>query len=177
MVSLPVDRPVGRALIVGSPDCRVESLQLLQRLGFECAEANDPYAAMAEICRRPMVYRTVILSLQNLYREEIQVVGAIKSRFQHMEVWLVDIDGRQAALAEGLRLGADGLAGHDGLHRLGAAPAGAALAAGRDPGHPVEAPESSPEPIEAGPPAMEDPAGGPSGPLLTAEELRALLQD
>ena len=49
---------------------RAEPLGTHARLGYGCAEADDPYAAMAELCRRPMVYRAVILSLSSLHREE-----------------------------------------------------------------------------------------------------------
>ena len=35
-------------------------------MGYGCAEADDPYAAMVELCRRPMVYRAVIVSLSSL---------------------------------------------------------------------------------------------------------------
>ena len=53
-VSLPVTRPSGRALVVGNPTGRAEPLGTLQRMGFGCAEMDDPYAAMAELCRRPI---------------------------------------------------------------------------------------------------------------------------
>ena len=53
-VSMPVTRPIGRALIIGSPSCRPAPLNTLQRLGFTCAEIDDPYSAMAEISRRPL---------------------------------------------------------------------------------------------------------------------------
>src|SRR5688500_16598864 len=108
-VSLPVSRPVGRALIVGSPTNRTLPLSTLQRLGFTCAETDDPYGAMLELCRRPLVYRAVILSLTSLYREELQIIATIKRRMPHVEVWLTHIEARQASLAEAMRLGADGL--------------------------------------------------------------------
>src|ERR1700710_949751 len=103
-VSLPVTRPVGRALLVGSPPCRVQPLVTLQGLGFACAEADDPYAAMRELCRRPLIYRALILSLSSLYREELQFISAVRRRFPHIEIWLADTDGRQASLADGVCL-------------------------------------------------------------------------
>jgi DNA-binding NarL/FixJ family response regulator len=93
-------------------------MEILRGLGFGATEADDPYAAMAELCRRPLVYRAVILSLASLYREELSMIPAVKARFPHVEVWLAQTDGRQAALAEGMRLGADGLLAEDGLHRV-----------------------------------------------------------
>lgn len=117
-ISLPVSRPVGRALIVGNPAFRAGPLESLQQIGFQCAELDDPYAAMAELCQRPLVYRALILSLNSLFREELGMVAAVKSHFPHIDIWLSDTDGRQAALAESLRLGADGLVAEDGLHRI-----------------------------------------------------------
>src|SRR5436190_657731 len=55
-VSLKIERSGGRVLIVGSPACRAQPLGVLQRLGYTCAETPDPYSAMLEVCRRPMVY-------------------------------------------------------------------------------------------------------------------------
>jgi hypothetical protein len=93
-------------------------LDLLQRLGFTCAEADDPYAAMAELCARPLAYNAMIISLNCLYKEELQIIKAAKTRFPHIEIWLAHTDGRQAAMVEGVRLGADGILADDGLHRL-----------------------------------------------------------
>src|SRR5688500_9387098 len=128
-VSLPVTRPIGRALVVGNPASRPDAVDALQRLGFGCSETDDPYAAMAELCRRPLVYRALILSLVSVYREELNLVAAVKRRFPHVEIWLTHTDGRQASLAEAMRLGADGLLAEDGLHRV-ALPTGAASASG-----------------------------------------------
>src|SRR5579862_5027590 len=107
-VSLPVTRPVGRALLVGSPASRAEAVGMLERVGFASSEADDPYAAMMELCRRPLIYRALILSLGSLYREELPLIAVVKRRFPHIEIWLTQTDGRAAALAYGMRLGADG---------------------------------------------------------------------
>src|SRR4051794_27160791 len=96
-VSMPVNRPPGRALIVGNASNRAQPLGVLQKLGYVCAEVDDPYAAAVELSRRPLVYHSVILSLTSLHREEMSLVGMIKQRLPHMEVWLTHIDGRQAA--------------------------------------------------------------------------------
>src|SRR3954470_9847179 len=116
-VSMPVTRPTGRALIIGSPSCRTAPLNTLQRLGFTCAEVDEPYSAMAELCRRPLVYRAIILSLTSLYRAELSLISAVKRRWPHVDIWLTQTDGRHAALADAMRLGADGLLSEDGLHR------------------------------------------------------------
>src|SRR6476660_3800693 len=103
-VSLPVTRPAGRALVVGHPGGRARPLDMLRQLGFTCAEADDPYAAMAELCRDPSGYKALILSLAGVYAEELELIGVIKRRHPEMEIWLTDADGRQAALGDALRL-------------------------------------------------------------------------
>jgi hypothetical protein len=117
-VSLPVTRPTGRALLVGGIDCRQKPLALLQDIGFICVEADDPYSAMVELSRRPQAYRAMVLSLQSVYREELSLIATVKGRFPQVEIWLTDTDGRQASLADAMSLGADGLLGNDGLHRV-----------------------------------------------------------
>jgi hypothetical protein len=203
-VSLPVTRPAGRALLIGGESCRAEPAHLLRDLGFQCGEADDPYAAMAELARRPRSYSAIVLSLTSLFREELAMIASIKRRYPHMEVWLTHTDGRAAATAEAITLGAAGLLDEKGLHRM--MPAGGvaattpvALSIAPTPPTPVS-PISSPlfatptsPPPDAGAgqapiePAAEPPVGAeaPSGymdettgePVLTAEELRALLQD
>jgi hypothetical protein len=203
-LSLPVNRPTGRALLVAGAGSRAGALELLRDLGFGATEIDDPYAAMAELCRRPLVYRAVILSLASLYREELSMIPAVKSRFPHLEVWLAQTDGRQAALAEGMRLGADGLLAEDGLHRVAhtatPGPAGPGPMAGATAGaaglRPAPAERSADDgnspagAAEPWPPRHQgdedhDADGGfedgssatDVGPVLTPDELRALLQE
>lgn len=175
-VSFPVKRPVGRALVVGTASSRSQPLAAMQALGYTCAESDDPYAAAAELCKRPLVYRAVVLSLTSLYREELSLIGTLKRRLPHLDVWLTHTEGRQVAMVESMRFGADGLLGEDGaLHRL-AIPHGAPA--------PGESGKFAPvDDVEA---AAETPANPadvhmdelPSGePVLSAEELRALLQE
>lgn len=166
-MSLPVSRPTGQALLVAAPGNRARPLETLHDLGFSATEADDPYAAMTELCRRPLVYRAVILSLANLYREELAILPAIRSRFPHVELWLAHTDGRQAALAEAMRLGADGLLSEEGLHRLASPPPGHAM-----PAEPVD--EAHGESASPEDDAHERHAPGP---ILTADELRALLHE
>jgi hypothetical protein len=130
-------------------------------------ESDDPYTAMLEICRRPLVYRAIILSLTSLYKEELAIVQTIKQRFPHVDVWLTQTDGRQASLAEAMRMGADGLLGDDGLHRIAMTAQAEAAPTPSTMSKAFEADED--EPAEA------DFGGGE--PVLTAEELRALLQE
>jgi hypothetical protein len=178
-MSLPVQRPAGQALLVAGPGNRAQPLDVLRGLGYGATEADDPYAAMTELCRRPLVYRAVILSLASLYREELAIIPTIKSRFPHVEVWLTHTDGRQAVLAEAMRLGADGLLADDGLHRI-ASPAGETAVAVLPP-EPFE-PTTTEFAAHAGAPddpsSHDDSSNDPStGPVLTADELRALLHE
>jgi len=186
-VSLPVQRPAGRALIVGAAASRTQPLAILQRLGFTCAETDDPYHAMLELARRPMVYRALVLSLTGLYKEELQIVAAIKRRFPHVEIWLTHIEGRGASLAEAMRLGADGLLADDGLHRTAAG----AFPVETIPGEasretaplptttatPSHAPASIPIPPPREAPIDNTEDANVAEPVLTADELRALLQE
>ncbi|MDP9172398.1 MAG: hypothetical protein M3O30_00840 [Planctomycetota bacterium] len=193
-VTLPMTQPTGRALIVGQPACRPMPVSALVRMGLTCTEMDEPYDAMVHLCRRPLFYSTLILSLNSLYREELQIIASIKRRYSHIEVWLSDTDGRHAALAEAMRLGADGLVDAQGLHRIGGGPVPQApnlspspqmLASAEDaefdkllnmkPAARAEIAGRS-EPgirIETTAPAASQSAD----PLLTAEELRALLQE
>ena len=180
-MSLPVNRPTGHALLVAGAGNRARPLEILRELGFGATEVEDPYAAMTELCRRPLVYRAVILSLASLYREELAMVSAVKTRFPHVELWLAHTDGRQGILAEAMRLGADGLLADDGLHRLASStPAFPPVAvstvadpewgAGATPSAPAELPSMG---------TADDDADHDidAGPILTPAELRALLHE
>lgn len=127
---------------------------------------------MAELCRRPLAYRAIILSLASLYREELALIAAVKRRWPHIDVWLTQTDGRHAALADAMRLGADGLLGEDGLHRTAVAGPGMELSypaarAGEEPALPPPSEERE----------MHDTIEVGNEPILTADELRALLSE
>ena len=155
-------------LVVGSAGVRAVPVHVLKTAGYITAEADDPYSAMAELCEKPQGYEGLVLSLNGLYREELQIISAVKRWLPDVEVWLSHTDGRPAALAEALRLGADGLLSEEGLHRMAAAksppPAPVAPVTRVE----IAAPRPPPEP------AAETPAAEP---VLTADELRALLQE
>jgi len=113
------------ALVVGVPERRRLILSAVESRGLSPIEVGDPYTAMAELCRLPGVASTapagrivVVLSLHGIYREELQIIPAIRRRFKRVEIWVADLDGRSATLAEAMRLGVDGLLGEDGLHEL-----------------------------------------------------------
>ncbi len=192
--NIATSRPMGRALVVGADPAPEAALTAL---GFTCAHAADPYAAMAELCRRPLAYRAVILSLPTLYPEELALIGAVKRRFAHIELYLTGADGRLAALAEAMRQGADGLLDADGLHptAVGSDATASRTTAPRVADNPARDPDASP-PDNNNPadPAEDHPAPdadahpknlprhasddyGLGEPILTADELRALLQE
>ena len=199
-VSIPVTRPSGRALIVASAAARAELLETVERLGYGAAEVDDPYSAIAELCRRPLAYRAMVISLGGLYREELTAIATIKRRFPHVEIWLTHTDGRQAALADAMRHGADGLLSDEGLHRIAVAGAAEPVPAARPSGTTAATTGQAllEEELDALPPRTrevtaapdEDDNGdvsddddgveselGTGEPVLTAEELRALLQE
>jgi hypothetical protein len=164
-VSLPVTRPSGPALVVANPSSRPQPMAILQRLGYSCVETDDPYSAMLELCRRPLLYRSLILSLSSLFKEELAMIESVKRRFPQIEIWLTQTDGRQASLAEAMRLGADGLLADDGLHRVALSPSAEPI---------VRPMEADTDDSAAQMPDRDLSVGEP---VLTADELRALLQE
>lgn len=187
-LQLSVNRQAGRALLIGNESCRSESLQLLERLGFQCDPVEDPYSAMVELARQPQVYGAVVVSLNSFYREELQYIVAVKQIWPRVEVWLTLTDGRAAALAEAMRCGADGLLNEEGWHRTAAVPLiapasvspisapkytppvnGAMAAESRGAG--MIEPETTPSHVDL---YLDDSTGEP---LLSIEELRALLAE
>lgn len=167
-VTNPMNRPLG--LVVGNDACRASAIATLGRRGFCLDQTNDPYQAMLRLCRLGRDFTCVILSLNGLYLEELRMIAAIKTHLPRLEIWLSNTDGRQAALAEAISLGADGLLAADGLHRIGAGVAHT----GQKPAEIVAKP-TAPRRIPQAPPAVATPS--PNEPILTADELRALLED
>jgi DNA-binding NarL/FixJ family response regulator len=160
-VSLPVTRATGRGLLVGSPASRAEPAEWLRRLGCTCVEMDDPYAAMAELAQRPLAYSSLVLSLSTMFGEELQIIPVVKRRFPNVEVWLMRGEGMNSALDEALRLGADGFLAEDGMHRMAQPAADAVIKTDEAGGCVTPADEERPV----------------SEPVLSAEELRALLDD
>jgi hypothetical protein len=123
--------------------------------------------------KRPLVYRAIVLSLTSLYREELNLIATLKRRLPHLDIWLTHTEGRQAAMAEAVRFGADGLLDDDGaLHRL--------LQHPQSPQTQMEAAPITAADVEPVSQHMVNPIDPelPSGePVLSADELRALLQE
>jgi hypothetical protein len=127
-----------------------------------------------ELSRRPLAYRAVVLCLNSVFREEIGLVSLIKQQMRHIDVYLSQTDGRQASLVEATRRGADGILSDEGLHRFDG------------PAIPAAARSTIETPLLAERPGLENRSGdepdhsidGMTGEaVLTAEELRALLQE
>jgi DNA-binding NarL/FixJ family response regulator len=147
----------------------VDALYRLSQLGFQCGEVDEPYAAIAELAKRPLQYRSVVLSLQSLYREELQIIATIKARWPQLDVWLTHTDGRATATADALRFGADGLLTEEGLQRTVMGSAARSM----------EPKTSSAEPPTNLPNQASDFSDEESSSetVLSADELRALLQE
>jgi hypothetical protein len=164
-------------LIIANPAIQGQPMQTLQQLGLECHAVCDPYSAMTELLAAKANFRGVVVSLQSLYREEIAMVRTLKRRLPHLEVWLAHTDNRQAALAEAMRFGADGLLGDEGLHRI-AAPT---MVESETPvpfaGAPIQLPQPAPESEAASHEELQSDDPSVGEPVLTADELRALLQE
>jgi hypothetical protein len=153
-----VTRPTGRTLLVGGPSTGPEPAATLQRLGYACVELNDPYAAMATLAAQPLGYSALVLSLNALFGDELRMIASVKHRFPHIEIWLTRFEGRQVAVDDAMRMGADGFLDADGLHRPSA----------------VVPPKAEPEAPDTQQAASDRAL---TDPVLSAEELRALLDD
>jgi hypothetical protein len=176
-VSLPVTRQIGRALVLANPSSRAPLVQALARLGYECGECDDPYTATLELCRRRLAYQAMVISLAGLFRSELALITTVKRRFPHVEVWLAHTDGRQADLAESMRLGADGLLGEEGFHRIATSAAPEAATYQSVPERLVPLPPSPSTQTVVSAPDEPEEVVVPGEPVLSADELRALLQD
>ncbi len=170
--SLPSASHTQPWLIVGSAACREQPLRAVRQMGIPCAEADDPYTAMLMICQRPDHYAAVVLSLYSLYREELQIIPALTGRFRQLPIWLAHGQGRQAACDEAIRLGAKGLLDMNGSHPVAQGGAPAAAMASLETGRSIARPSGEQPAASAG-----DNGGGLDEPVLSADELRALLDD
>ena len=131
----PYASPPSHALVVCAEAVLPALHGELENLGYRITVAADPYQAVVELLERPAEYDAFVLSLPTLYREELGAIRTVRARLPHVDVFLAHTDGRQAALADAMRLGATGLLGEEGIHRLAAiddvpAPAGARVLRG-----------------------------------------------
>ncbi len=173
---------------MAADSCRAPLAAQLARLGRGCVQCADPYAAMRHIAARPADYETLIVSLAGLYAPEVALVSAVKRLYPHVELWLAHSEGRAALLAQAVQRGADGLWDEHGPHRLAQRPGGQindaeVIATSMTPISPSAsaAAQIVQNPIVNQPPAEEhndlDNDFSLGDPVLSAEELRALLQE
>lgn len=192
----------GLSLLLSSPELAAGPRDQLESMGITVVSMDDPYAALNELLDRPLMFRAMVVSLQGLMPSELAMIGTARRCLPHLDVWLTHTDGRPAALAAAMRYGAAGFLTDDGLMRVSdgsgtsyspdlappsppatrsaITPARAAANRGdaddeRSPSselsgdHDHEPPSSS---------YMEDMSEDEDGqPILSAEELRALLAD
>ena len=145
-------RLIGRALLIGK---RIPSqdAQLLAAEGLQVELTTDPYAAIAELAGRPLVYRALVLPLPQLFPEELALVRVVKKRFPHVQIIASEVPEKVNRTDDLRRFGFDAILS-EALQSL-ATPAKSEVFTGR--------------PIQK--------SVGDSEPVLTAEELRALLSD
>lgn len=110
--------PAGHALVICVPASLDALSSELRTLGYDVNGVDNPFTAIVELLDRPLVYRSVVLSLPAVYREELSLIKTIRARLPHIDVLLAHTDGRASAMAEAMRLGATGLLGEDAVHRL-----------------------------------------------------------
>lgn len=161
----------GRVALIAGPTTRDQHAETLMRAGYDVYGFDDPYDAMLAICRKPLVFRAVTLSLQGIYLQELAIIPVISRRYPHMRLVACDTHGRRAAFDRARELGVT-----DQLDGGGIRPVENAKK--RDPGTVRLSNASTDLPMPPGLTSAEAAALAEpidDGPLLTPEELRALL--
>lgn len=180
---------IGRALLIGTRAAQEDS-DILARQGLQVELSAEPYAAMAELASRPLVYRALVLPLSQLFPEELALARVVKKRFPHVQIFASEVPARISG-EELKRLGVDAVLNETGLNGLGhsAEESGLARTAGPARGRAgsptnfsdVGAGELKGERRTNGENERNAPmatsSGGDSEAVLTAEELRALLHE
>jgi len=169
----------GRALVLAAASAREAIRSQLQSHNLDSEFIDDPYEAAAVLVSRPLAFRAIVLSLQSLYRSELTLIKVLRERLPHLDVILTHTDGRSAALAEAMRLGATALLGDDGIHRL--ADPFKSNSNDDEVQSSDDSNESSVDPnghdhLDLHPNDSDD-ENHAGEPILTADELRALLHD
>lgn len=165
--------PAGHALLICLPRSEEGLKAQMMELGFDVSTVDNPYAALVELLDRPLVYRSIVISLAATYREELSLIKTIRNKLPQIDVLVAHLDGRAAAMAEALRMGATGILDDKDVHRL---PDTAATTPPNTPA-PIVAPVSVPTSEAESADALPEEDSNELEPLLTADELRALLQE
>lgn len=164
----PIDRP-RVALLVGARDGG--SAGLPADVHWRPESWSDPYAMIARLARGSRDVAAVILPLGALREGELAVIRTIKRYYPHIDVFVTDVGPHGTALAEAVIYGADGICTNGLLHRFHAPP----------PPPPSPPPATTAPPATGAvphpqPPQRDDPPDS-TQPVLTSEELQALLGD
>ena len=155
----PGEAMVGPVVVVGAGDA---SAVLPGAAEHRVDDAADAVLLLGRLLRDGTAARAVVLSLSAMRPEDLAVVRTVRRYFPSAEVWVSDVGPHAAMLAEAVSLGAAGLVADGRLHRF-ALPA------------PAPPPRPAVKQTPAKPAAPPDP--DPGQPLLSGDELRALLGD
>jgi hypothetical protein len=193
-------QPAG-VLCVGLEDAAVAGIGTLA--GIAATSVSDPYAAMLLIAANPRGWQMIVLNLQQMFDAELAVLSAVRAVAPDCRVAVTRADGRPALLARALRLGLDGIFTGTAIEWFTPPPPTTPQASARStpvtavaleptaatpPGQMARqsAPETKPV-ITANEDLNDDPTDQTAlrsvaeidldEPLLTAEELKALLSD
>lgn len=177
-----------RVGVVGQGDVLARVLGQLHRLGAACVVLDDPYHAAAEIGHRPGSYAALVLCLPCCYTDELPVITAVCRCSPTTRVLVAAADQHVSMLTAALRLGAVGVLTGQGVEWIGVlpTPTPAALVAENAEtaalAEPAEAETTVETPAEVTDEATDDMDDAdseiaPIEPVLTAEELHALLHD
>ncbi|HEY1685967.1 MAG TPA: hypothetical protein VGG19_14475 [Tepidisphaeraceae bacterium] len=145
---------IGRALLIGKR-AAAEDAELLAQQGLQVELSHDPYAAVAELSSRPLVYRAVVVPMPQIFPEELSFIRVVKRRFPHVQVIASEVPERK--LEEMRKLGVDAILLDTEIRVL----------------TPAAPPKVEPQIA----PVQKSVSVNDSQPVLTAEELRALLSD
>lgn len=187
----PTDLLIGsRVAVIGSGEVLARVLGQLHRLGAECVVLDDPYQAVAALTQRPGAYPAAVFVLPSIYPDELPAISAILKHSPGTRVVVAAAEQQVSSLAAALRLGASGVLTEHGIEAF----------AGQDapPFSPTNSTPST-QPSTALPPENEESTLAtaddahhptahqphddhhsdyePTDPILTADELHALLHD
>ncbi|MEM6562204.1 MAG: hypothetical protein AAF656_11435 [Planctomycetota bacterium] len=162
----PESVPTGRVALVATGPMRDRRAETLMTAGYDVHGFDDPYAAMLAICRKPLVFRALAVSLQAIYPKELDLVSAVAQRFPHVRLLACDTDGRRTTLIDAVQRGVTDILDDHGIT-------------------PADTERESADVSLANPAELTDeetaalarPTDTPTDPVLTPEEIRALLSD
>lgn len=164
----------GHALVACNAALSIPLGEQLEAIGYRATLSPDPYALLIELLEQPMVYDAVVLSLPAIYREELWIIRTIRERMPMVDVLIAHSDGRHAALAEAMRLGATGLIGEEGIHRLVRLSEPPPQEINHDRGSSKTERDESRRVVAD---SVDESVADDGQPLLSADELRALLAE